>query len=88
MQTKCNFVLFHENRQSIHLCDNIQVKGKTSNIVGEKVKVLKISISIQNIHTLEPRDYTSRNICAYTRMLSSALISTAEYCMPPKHLPS
>ena len=50
MQTKCNFVLFHENRQNIHLCDNIQVKGKTSNIVGEKVKVLKIPINIQNMH--------------------------------------
>lgn len=62
MQTKCNFVLFHENRQNIHLCDNIQVKGKTSNIVGEKVKVLKIPINIQNMHTLESRDYTSVNL--------------------------
>ena len=70
-----------------------KVKGKTSNTVGENIKFLKISISIQNIHTLEPRDYTfyeytSRNIYAYTRMLISALISTSEYCMPPKHLPS
>ena len=29
------------------------------NVVGEKIKIFKISISIQKTHILEPRNYTS-----------------------------
>ena len=36
MQTKCNFVLFHENRENIHLCDNIQNKRKDIQYCGRK----------------------------------------------------
>ena len=36
MKTKCNFVLFHENRQNIHFCDKIQSKRKDIQYCGIK----------------------------------------------------
>ena len=55
MQTKCNFVLFHENRQNIHLCDNIQVKGKTSYIhrLEDNIQMAILSILIYKLNSFQ-----------------------------------